>query len=625
MKLRLQIAKQASIDIDEHTLLSFGRDESADICIKDPQVSKVHGEFMVVQGKLTIRDLGSRNGTAVNGVRINDETVLNVGDKIHLGSSLIFALKDGSVPENQSSSRLKPVDVNALAVSYADQTVAKAAEPQELTLRKSADLQKAQPPNPAFVPETEKKKPTLLIAVACVVALLVIAALLMPSKNAKPPEEVYGLRQYQRDIDRAVNTFMAKDYSTLQNNLKPAIQKFSQNHAAHIITNLAQVWANKGEQYQHLQWHRAEELCRELIDAHPSTPKVQKLGQNLLQWIKKEEPNMAGLQEALRAYETKATERSIDLIAELPEDSRFREVYAGNIETIQKDFALQMDEQLQRQVEAQQWNAALGTIRTYLKSPLAPTDLKERENTYRGHILSKSHARQAQELFDRKKFQAALREIEQVPQDSPYFAEVQNLQQQAQEAHKRQERNRLYHRGDAQAALTYNAQHFPEDTAFQDKLQKILVLMNKGQALQLSSTPERAVPVYQEIMLLEPLQHNHFHMEAQKVVSQWTSSDQLAELYLQRGKEAERLNKLSEARDHYIKANDLDPNVAAEELKAFEKLANLHYNRAMSYAIKKDHGNVKAYLKKALDLVPKNSKLYDRIESYARRHMGELR
>lgn len=41
---------------------------------------------MMQENKATIRDLGSRNGTYVNGIKINGKKNINIGDKITIGA-----------------------------------------------------------------------------------------------------------------------------------------------------------------------------------------------------------------------------------------------------------------------------------------------------------------------------------------------------------------------------------------------------------------------------------------------------------------------------------------------------------------------------------------------------------
>ena len=62
---------------------------------KDSTVSAWHAQVRVEGTRLLLRDVGSLNGTYVNGVRVEDETELRRGDVVRLGRTgpeLRFAL-----------------------------------------------------------------------------------------------------------------------------------------------------------------------------------------------------------------------------------------------------------------------------------------------------------------------------------------------------------------------------------------------------------------------------------------------------------------------------------------------------------------------------------------------------
>lgn len=72
------------VDLKPHES-SIGRGAHNDIVIDSTQASRVHALIDVEPAFVTIRDLGSRNGTFVDGVRIASQ-VLADGDTIRLGS-----------------------------------------------------------------------------------------------------------------------------------------------------------------------------------------------------------------------------------------------------------------------------------------------------------------------------------------------------------------------------------------------------------------------------------------------------------------------------------------------------------------------------------------------------------
>jgi pSer/pThr/pTyr-binding forkhead associated (FHA) protein len=63
-----------------------GRDSEAAIQIDARGVSRQHARILVSGGAATIEDLGSKNGTYVNGRRITAPALLSEGDEIGLGA-----------------------------------------------------------------------------------------------------------------------------------------------------------------------------------------------------------------------------------------------------------------------------------------------------------------------------------------------------------------------------------------------------------------------------------------------------------------------------------------------------------------------------------------------------------
>lgn len=64
----------------------LGRQLQSDIVLNDSNVSRRHAEFECSGGEVVVRDLGSTNGTKVNGVAVHGDQLLQHGDVIGLGS-----------------------------------------------------------------------------------------------------------------------------------------------------------------------------------------------------------------------------------------------------------------------------------------------------------------------------------------------------------------------------------------------------------------------------------------------------------------------------------------------------------------------------------------------------------
>ncbi len=68
----------------DNDLTTAGRHPDSDIFLDDVTVSRRHVEFYRENGRFTVRDVGSLNGTYVNGSRI-EETELAGGDEVQIG------------------------------------------------------------------------------------------------------------------------------------------------------------------------------------------------------------------------------------------------------------------------------------------------------------------------------------------------------------------------------------------------------------------------------------------------------------------------------------------------------------------------------------------------------------
>lgn len=70
--------------------LTIGRDSTNGVAINDAEVSRKHSRLTFQGGKYVLEDLGSTNGTFVNGQRIAGPVVLKAGDVISLGEQIVL-------------------------------------------------------------------------------------------------------------------------------------------------------------------------------------------------------------------------------------------------------------------------------------------------------------------------------------------------------------------------------------------------------------------------------------------------------------------------------------------------------------------------------------------------------
>jgi len=106
----------------------MGRDVSADVVINSAEVSRRHTRLYLDAGQYIIEDLGSTNGTFVNGQRLSTPQVLRSGDTIMLGEAATLVYEASQFDPN--ATMISPAASER--VSYAPPVQASMA-PRQLT------------------------------------------------------------------------------------------------------------------------------------------------------------------------------------------------------------------------------------------------------------------------------------------------------------------------------------------------------------------------------------------------------------------------------------------------------------------------------------------------------------
>src|SRR5688572_7319634 len=74
--------------------VTVGRGSTNQIVIKDERCSRCHAEVFQNHGKWVLRDLDSRNGTAVGGTRVKGDYLLTAGDVVRIANCQLAFVHD---------------------------------------------------------------------------------------------------------------------------------------------------------------------------------------------------------------------------------------------------------------------------------------------------------------------------------------------------------------------------------------------------------------------------------------------------------------------------------------------------------------------------------------------------
>lgn len=80
---------QAGLDFTVTDATVIGRSPEADIVIDDPYASEFHLRLVASDNGLTLHDLGSTNGTYLNGRRVTAPAELRRGDAVQVGKTVM--------------------------------------------------------------------------------------------------------------------------------------------------------------------------------------------------------------------------------------------------------------------------------------------------------------------------------------------------------------------------------------------------------------------------------------------------------------------------------------------------------------------------------------------------------
>jgi predicted component of type VI protein secretion system len=140
---------------------SLGRHDDCVIRIKSSQVSRRHCELFDAGGKLTVRDLGSSNGTFVNGKRISGQETLKAGDELTVGAVTLRVVTLGPARGAGARPASKPGDtavVEAIPVAAEEdeEFAIEFDESDAPTALEAIPLADQEPAAPAGKPPTAK-------------------------------------------------------------------------------------------------------------------------------------------------------------------------------------------------------------------------------------------------------------------------------------------------------------------------------------------------------------------------------------------------------------------------------------------------------------------------------------
>jgi pSer/pThr/pTyr-binding forkhead associated (FHA) protein len=159
--------------------LTVGRDTTCEISINDAEISRKHARFTLQVPGYVLEDLGSTNGSFVNGNRITGPYLVKGGEMIAFGENVVLMcepLQDPNATMLSASSRAARE-----AAAAPKQAPAAAPAPAADAPAAAPVFAGHVPPGPEAAPEKPKKKirPLVIVIIAVVAVVCVCAGALI--------------------------------------------------------------------------------------------------------------------------------------------------------------------------------------------------------------------------------------------------------------------------------------------------------------------------------------------------------------------------------------------------------------------------------------------------------------
>lgn len=224
--------------------MTVGRVAGVDLQIDDDSVSRRHAELVIEGREVVVRDLGSANGTTVNGAPISEDTILAAGDIIQFGVvEVMFETGGSSAPRAPIARR------NGAAASAppARSSRGPRGRPDE-----SIDFE----PEPSAPPMDPGRKRLLIIG-GSIVGLLFVAVLVKGLTTPPPPPP--------------------GSVPLAPGSPKTPAQKDEPDEQAQLDSLLIECRTYSNTELGLVDWARAEAACEKALDLDPLQDEANQL------------------------------------------------------------------------------------------------------------------------------------------------------------------------------------------------------------------------------------------------------------------------------------------------------------------------------------------------------------
>ena len=663
--------------------LIIGRQPSCDIVIPGRNVSKKHAECFVERDVVTIRDLGSANGTFVNGTPATT-CVLKDGDKLLLGGYQLVLDAELPPPEAMAGAQAAqaapppqpPPGAQQEAPSFAEEPGEDDTPVDGTFMPQAYDPQSLQPQVVArdghmylrdprtnreveIVPRgvspaadlsgyyagqeaAERKRNMYLIAGAIAVGLLMIIALAWTSGSSdtgdQRPRPTFPREKYNEIAERSIDQMSAGKFKEAAQQLTIAHKGRPTYGVATILRDIAQQWAKSGKSIDEFNWLSVEASLRELTKNRWSTAKVRNFASGRIDWVYDVQHHQDIAARAIKLRDADEPEKALAEFQKLPKDSMVYRKYESQIaETV----AAACTKRLRRAKDALdggKWQAA---IEEYTAANKYASDI-HKAAIARGVRIAKKRMREEQRLTEANaRFReneipsllAALKLLDEIEDGGPLGQRkaAMRMRIEARLVTLRREQMARVAKAHYEAGRGIEAIKIITDNKLTDlyplrtRIERITRLLREAQAACDAKDYDRAKSKWNDAALEESSPRNAYRKVAlDKLREMAGRKKEIALDYRAMGDVALRKEKNpAKARKLYLKAMSWDPlaTIGKSRLADMRHLAEVFYHQARDLRYQGQKKRAIELFEKVRQYVEEGNKFHE----MATRQLGELR
>jgi len=568
-----------------------GRDQACDLTLDSARVSRRHMSCRVGGKAVEVRDLGSRNGVLVGGVRVSSAK-LKDGDEVRVGDvrlKLAVAAPPVAPPEPEDRGEAAAPDQGTQEGSQAV-ALAPPAPPApgpQLIERKGrwyvvdpgsgreVEIVPAAQAGAGRLPLlASKRNRMILVGAAVLVAVLLLLGLVRGGSGGRG--DGMATREYTDLVEGAVQALQSGDSAGAAALAARAKRGMPGKEPAGIVGELAAGWdAWSGDFFGH--WEQMDGQLKDLVVYADSEP-IKKFATRYRVWIRDQLADLALAERALQQFRSGDYEgawQELEKVrpaarqpSQLSDTSPVRERYAELFKKARERLQSQLKDAVARAEAQQDWAAArAGALKLARYFPETSEEANADVARYGEMSVQASVIESARGALAAGRFADAQRRLNRIPEGSPYHPLALRLRDQVKADEQYTVALGHYNRGEGEVAIELLSRQEGKAAAdLKRQVERTISLRRDARQAQDQWRLPDAERLWLELSASETDTGNTYRREAlQEIARMGGLREARARETVRQAGELLKAGKIEEARKRYEDASAMDPKGQAGE------------------------------------------------------------